>query len=314
MKNLLRSLIIIIHICGVTEPAGVTYTFSGGRFGDQLISYLHARWVAYKYKIPFVYVPFDYSDKLRVHKIHHETSASYTNTIVFPTKGAKVKLDSLIDPNLDVLYVIPFFPESEDQKNRLGYWNFDIDWSDKKFREILRKELSPIIALSKLNLPKDRKTVALHMRRGGGFDSLLQDQPVRLPNARYDDMRIPLKFAPLEFYLDQLVKLSDSLGNPPLYAHIFTDDKNPKALLEKCSAILNKPNIALGTCDAESCPGSGVLDDFFSLTQFDILIRADSNFSLVAAKLANYEMEIYPIDSRWEGTKLIITDVAIIKK
>ena len=40
-----------------------------------------------------------------------------------------------------------------------------------------------------------------------------------------------------------------------------------------------------------------VVDDFFALTQFDCLIRADSNFSFVAAKLAHYEIVISP----WHG-------------
>jgi len=33
-----------------------------------------------------------------------------------------------------------------------------------------------------------------------------------------------------------------------------------------------------------------VLNDFFSLTLFDCLIRADSNFSGIAAKITDYNM------------------------
>ena len=44
--------------------SAVTYDFSGGRFGDNLVSYCHAKWISYKYNIPLLYKPFDYSDQL----------------------------------------------------------------------------------------------------------------------------------------------------------------------------------------------------------------------------------------------------------
>ncbi|HEV7737800.1 MAG TPA: hypothetical protein VGO47_10580, partial [Chlamydiales bacterium] len=39
----------------------ITYEFSGGRFGDNLLAYFHAKWVSYKYNIPFFYKEFPYS-------------------------------------------------------------------------------------------------------------------------------------------------------------------------------------------------------------------------------------------------------------
>ena len=36
----------------------------GGRLGDQLIAYMHAKWVSYLYDIPLLYKPFHYSNDL----------------------------------------------------------------------------------------------------------------------------------------------------------------------------------------------------------------------------------------------------------
>jgi len=44
----------------------ITYGLSGSRFGDGLISYMHAKWLSFKYDIPLLYTPFPQSDYLRL--------------------------------------------------------------------------------------------------------------------------------------------------------------------------------------------------------------------------------------------------------
>ena len=51
-------------------PAAVTYDFSGGRLGDNLISFSHVLWASYKYEVPLLYRSFKYSDMLRLHELH----------------------------------------------------------------------------------------------------------------------------------------------------------------------------------------------------------------------------------------------------
>ncbi len=51
-------------------PAAVTYDFSGGRLGDNLISFSHVLWASYKYEVPLLYRSFKYSDQLQLHKLH----------------------------------------------------------------------------------------------------------------------------------------------------------------------------------------------------------------------------------------------------
>ena len=57
----------LIKPAPVEAPKAVTYDFSGGRFGDNLISYLHGKWVAHVLNLTFLYRPFEFSDKLEMH-------------------------------------------------------------------------------------------------------------------------------------------------------------------------------------------------------------------------------------------------------
>ena len=65
---LLSALCVYMNIRG----AAVSYQFNGGRFGDQLVTYVHARWVAYKFNLPLLYKRFDYSDQLMVDSMHQQ--------------------------------------------------------------------------------------------------------------------------------------------------------------------------------------------------------------------------------------------------
>ena len=53
------------------------------------------------------------------------------------------------------------------------------------------------------------------------------------------------RFPPLQFYIDQIIKLSNDLGNPPLFISICTDDKNPEELVQTIRQKIDKPNIII---------------------------------------------------------------------
>ena len=65
--------IITLLICTIPQAIsanGITYSFSGGRFGDNLESYSNARWFSYKHSFEFYYRPFRYSEMLVMHQTH----------------------------------------------------------------------------------------------------------------------------------------------------------------------------------------------------------------------------------------------------
>ena len=122
-------------------PKAVTYTFSGGRFGDNLLSYLHAKWIAYQYQIPLLYRPFNYSQYLVLDDRELKYVASSAQ--LYPR-----------------LYTSPYFPEDpHEYKNGLDAngvpWSgFEVNWKDPGFRKVVKEMIAPKNPLSPLPLLK----------------------------------------------------------------------------------------------------------------------------------------------------------------
>ena len=58
--------IYIFTFFGATKifTSTITYELSGGRLGDNLVAYIHAKWISYKHDIPLEYKPFEHSNEL----------------------------------------------------------------------------------------------------------------------------------------------------------------------------------------------------------------------------------------------------------
>jgi hypothetical protein len=85
------------------------------------------------------------------------------------------------------------------------------------------------------------------------------------------------------------------LPDKKIYCFLFTDAKDPAALVKKLQKSL--PSNTLITFDYRTSGNqhdAHVLDDFFSLFQFDIMIRPDSNFSMAASLIHDYAILISP--------------------
>jgi hypothetical protein len=127
------------------------------------------------------------------------------------------------------------------------------------------------------------------MRLGGGFDTS-------------DTLRqAPLKLPPMSFYKDQIRHIYDLLKQQPLYVHIFTDDKDPVKLMQECQEFTKDLNIEYGCRTDSNTHDSNVIKDFFEMTKFDCLIRPESNFSIVAAKISDFMIEISPTHFTWSA-------------
>lgn len=311
--NKFLTIAMLTFACYLNMQGGaVTYAFSGGRLGDNLVSYAHARYVSYKYNLPLVYKPFEYADQLKLSQQPQIKDMVFEKEVIIPSEPYRTDLDNVIKSQENALYVIKYFPEkpgpdslTDDRSPDRGH--FDVDWQDEKFVEILRNEISPISPVPQHRFPQDRTSVAVHMRFGIGFDRLLQNEEVKEPDVFYADVNFPLKFPPFEYYVEQIQRIAQLLNNQPLYVYIFTDHPNPQELLERCREAVKNPSILFESRESDNRLDV-ILDEFFALTQFDCLIRGHSNYSIMASKLGRYKIQVSPKSSRWEGTKLIITD------
>src|SRR5690242_1978596 len=260
-------LLCCLHASAFTRA--ITYETPSGRFGDQLIAYMHAKWVSYLYDIPLLYKPFHYSADLVLDD--KEQLFQGAPPSIYVTRL------SLITENqeTDALFTIPYFPECSYELKRAKWYHFPIDWHDPTFLAILRTHIYPKTPLTFPDLPQERTTVAVHVRKGGGFDD-----PAQLTHW-------PLKFPPDAFYIDSIKKIYE-LTKQPLFVYIFTDDPEPLAIAHHFKTALADSDILFDCRSEGNNHKTNVLADMFDMMRYDCLIRPESNYSIVAERLASY--------------------------
>lgn len=274
----------------------VTYDFNGGRFGDNLLSYIHAEYVAYKYKIPLLYKPFSHSEYLKLHTqklLYNGLEAAHFSKII--TISESKQLSSKPDP--ETLYIIPFFTETSNEFNN---WQrhgclFSVDWYDQNFISIIRQMISPNFDMPTINVPPGYLSVVVHVRKGSGQDYLLADEPGRIPRPgiRYSDVFLPLKHLPDEYYIEEIRRLYFLHNKQPLYVYILCD-RNTQKVVEYYKQQLHDIKLIIeGNKWGKSDPENPIFD-FFLMLQFDCLIRSESNLSLVASKIGNFLTIVSP--------------------
>ena len=271
------------------EPIGaVTYELSGGRFGDSLISYLHAKWFAYQRNIPVVLKMFTYSNylvldeaELKTHPCKMGLARHYLGRGDFFFNGR--------GPPEGILYICPYFPEdSWELKNTNDlqgnpYHSFEVDWKDPGFRKEALAMIAPKRSMPLTKLREGVINVALHIRDGGGYD--------------FDDFRtrFPLKLPPFQFYVDGVKAILDLFPGRQIDIHLFTDAQFPEMVAKRIENEVNPgPRVKMFYRKGSSHFNRNVLEDFFSLFQFQVMIRPQSNFSMIPTLLQDFAVVYSP--------------------
>lgn len=286
------------------NASAITYELSG-RFGDNLLTFCRAQWLAHKYGIPLKYEAFKFSDCLMMHERVSAYDASRYQRIGL--RGREVPLDK----NRPALYVACYYMD-------LDQWD---GWENNGLPQIhdvsyiaeLKELIKPRVPVELIPLPDGMVSIAVHVRKGSGDDhGLISDNPQGVwSKYHYMDCDFPYKFPPDEFYINEIRYLAGLLKDQPLYVHIFTDHKQPEIIVEKYAVALNNPRITFGYRQAVNADETTLLDDMFSMARFEYLIRPDSSFSKVAQLIGDHVMAIYPKSHVWDGNRLIITETAI---
>ena len=184
---------------------------------------------------------------------------------------------------------------------------------DQYFVVEAKNMLQPVVSLPQITLPQDKVTVAVHIRKGGGFDEPLNSiQYYQSGGKFYADERWPSKFPPEQYYVDQIKRISDLFGDALLFVRIFTDDRNPSRLLSRIKKAVNKNNITFSCRSHDNVHNAHVVEDFYNMARFDCLIRSGSHFAVAAQLLGNHQVIIYPKHLKWVGRKLIVDEVTIV--
>jgi hypothetical protein len=263
------------------SPA-ITYSLSGGRLGDNLLAYISALHFSYHYQLPLLFKNFPYADNLKLSGYGLKELSSKASTYVFDQFSIFSAKELINKKEID-LFVLPFGVP------------YKIDIKDQKFKELARSLINPIKELNLFDPPNNSLNVALHWREGGGFD------PVGW------HLTFPLKCPGQEFYIEALNYILNSFDNKKIFCYVFTDAKNPIELVE----ILRKEfrhneQISFECRKEKNRHDLNVLEDFFQLMKFDILIRPQSALSIVASLLQDYLLVCEPISYEIVNDKVVI--------
>ena len=262
----------------------IGYSFSGGRLGDNLVAYFHAKWLAYKYNLPLRYVPFPYADQFCLSNEDQVGSSVKFRNIVHTANETVITSISN-----STLYVIPYFCENTDhlydlrRNYRVEIPSFYVDWENPEFHAEVVRCLTPKNSIVTAKLPTDKITVGVHVRRGCGGDDL----SIRVKE--------PLKFPHDSYYIEQIKRVARIFKDRSLYVYILTDDRDPSSIVETYQKAINNPNLYFDCRKEKHDPDVSFLEDFFLIPQFDCLIICQSNFSLMASKIADHILVITPV-------------------
>ena len=235
------------------EVKAVSYALDAGRFGDQLINYMKAVRFSQQNQLPLLYKPFSYSEELVLSKVH-------------------LPLIQFEYP--EAVHQVSYYPEVIEHEFQ----------DDEEFRAIVRGLVKPLKPVAQIAWPEERIPVAIHVRTGGGVDK---------SHAR---KRYPLKFPSNQFYWKAIKWIADYFKDQPISIYVFTDDRSPKLVKHMLRVGIDREkirnDIRIDCRMSRNHWKENVLEDFFRLTQFECLIRGDSNFSKSAAIIGGPKIEI----------------------
>lgn len=300
----------------------------GGRLGDHIRDYSKAKYFSYKYNLPLYVMNFQYVERFNFwgcEKYNKNLEAQFKKKIV-------VQVESDIIQNLTDDAVL-FECNSDTKTPNIYIYSSE----NPDFASQLKNLLRPCEPVPLLNLPKDKITVAIHVRKGTGYDGYLSspqlysgheylvtyeekasmaDEAVceslwNILGIRGIDFGFPDKFPPDQYYIDQIYKLSDMLGNVPLYVYIFTDHSNPQEIKRVFESFIKRPNIAFDCPQSSRSHDSHVIEDLYNMSRFDCLIRSCSCYGQAAQLMGNHKIVIYPKKVEVFNKILVVTCVGI---
>ncbi len=292
--------ILLISCISLAQKSAITFT-GGDRLGDKLFTYCRAKWLAHNYDLTFLCPDFPYRNTLML--VDNELPYSKQSKQQFCHVKTIKRESDIIPGQEDTLYIMDFFmqldivPTVFDHRMLIHFKN------DPEFLSQLCASLAPKESLETLTLPQDMPTIAVHVRRGGGY---------YMDNAK-EFKRCPTKFPPDAYYLDQIKRIAALHdAHQSLYIYLFTDDKDPKAIVESYKQALQLPNLVFEYRDHNKYQ-EHVLDDMFAMAQFDYLIRSNSQFSFISMIVGNHKLTVSPYNATWHGDTVTIDRIWLVE-
>lgn len=307
-QSLLIFIIFIFSSLALSRSA-LTFNPGGNRLGDQLMAYIRGKYVAQAHNLDFFIPPFTYSDQLALsnHELPYDVSIKKN----YRSYRKIIESQHIKNSQESILY------ESDFNINICGINSFDDFYfackENTSFSTELKKLISPLVSIEELHFPAHAITVAVHVRKGGGFDAPLFTERKNQPSggkAVFADKIWPTKFPPDDFYLDALRFLVSLHPSESLHVHIFTDARYPGELISRFRNALKKSSLTFSCREKDNSHDKHVLDDLFNMARCDYLIRPQSSYSRVAQLIGDHKIIISPLQAAWKNNTLVITKIS----
>lgn len=316
-------LFILLFQQNVGAKSGITFRHNGGRVGDVLLDLAKNYEIALKYglnlylddNLPYVQNFMLDLEIPRISAHAHEFNQART-----------IRSDHQIDPSADnILYRSEFYIAINGVSDLELFHGhvFQCSIEQPVFGTNIKRLLTPKADFS-FEFPENRISVAMHIRKGGGFDHPLaselyrpavrNDNATRTSKYQFVDRDQPFKFPPEQYYVDQLIFLHALLDQQPLYVFLFTDDKEPQTIVERIQEKLLEHNITNITFDyrkTENAHNLNIIEDISFMSKFEYLIKSGSHYPWIAQMIGNHKAIISPIEYRWDGDYLNIIHAEI---
>jgi hypothetical protein len=313
MKYLLALLCIVIALQGSCEEScasrhAVSYEGSA-RFGDRMLGYTQARYVSYVSSVPFLYRPFPYSEHLNIEfqaLPFDEHAHKYARTLHIHSERTLLEFFRQIrDPNTPpTLFIVDYFPAeiSEWDKDQTRCLLINVPWYEEGFSTYLKNSSTPRVPIPNLR-QEGCLNVAVHVRTLSGDDT-----------AETSILVFPMKVTTTGYQKRQIKRVYEWNLGRPMYVFLFSDTKDPTGLLREFENHFQGHSITFGIQLHERADLNHVVQDFFAMHAFDVLIATQSNFSMMSWRLGSFDMVLFPARAAGAYPNTYIDRVQVISR
>lgn len=138
------------------------------RLGDHITTYCKMKYYSYTYQLPVLYTTFEYSEQFQLHYeetiLNDELQKKFKKIVLINTEKDLTDNLSSEDP---ILFVTIFLSPTP------SLFSFSRQPDNQAFEQEIKAMLTPIKPILPLPKPANVTTVAVHVRKGGGYDQPL---------------------------------------------------------------------------------------------------------------------------------------------
>ncbi|MBS0620567.1 MAG: hypothetical protein JSS61_03805 [Verrucomicrobia bacterium] len=286
----------------------ICYEHCNGRFGDKILLYAQARYLSYSTGVTFLHAPFENSQHLVIDYDalpYHDLRSHYQSVLKVNSEiTLREFYHRILDPNSpSTLFMLEYFAEDLSEWDNLP-WTlaFDIPWKEEGFLAYLKQACRPSTSIPNFRV-QDRLNVADHVRTLSGGD-----------RSETSILTFPLKHPNLDYHERQIRRVYEWNKRRPMHVFLFSDTSLPADLIAEFRKRFVNEDIIFGIQELDEPDVNYVVQDFFAMQEFDVLITTRSNLSSMASHLGDFDLIITPLHASGSYPNWVIDRVRVMSK